>query len=257
MLNVHNNFMSKTPRATPTKTAKQKECEDVEQELCTRALSLLASFYETPPSTTEISTFPPAKKIDLPEIDRKISFHSNVADLRLKRSVDQQAKENQSLQQNVASRIENMAETLKDNDVDLDDVFMPEKAERPELPKYLQNLQRDEEIMQGLMKKPLHIPMDMLKVQREYTRRLEIARKKGIERAKNRIQRQQKGEAGSPSLSTYKSSFSDRYYYDPGSTERAKMNLIRARRAAQVGYKTPEEYRSFARNKPPVTKASE
>ena len=240
--------MSRTPRATPTKT-KQKECADVEQEFCTRALSLLASFYETP-STSEILTFPPAKKVDVPPPDRKIAFHSNVADLRLKRSQDQLAKENVSINQNIATRIEEMAETLKTSTVDLDDIFLPEQAERPELPRYLVNQQLDEKRERELVKKPTYKPMDMTQVQHEYTRRLEAARKKGVERAKHRAERQQAGEAKSP----FRSSYADDN--DPRVREAERMKIVKARRAAQVGYKTPDEYRQYVKPKS-VSKTSD
>lgn len=234
--------MSRTPRATPTKT-KQKECADVEQEFCTRALSLLASFYETP-STSEILTFPPAKKVEVPAPDRKIAFHSNVADLRLKRSQDQLAKENVSINQNIASRIEEMAETLKTSSVDLDEIFMPEQAERPELPKYLMNQQEDEKRERELLKRGQYKPMDMTKIQQEYTRRLEAARQKGVDRAKHRAERQQAGET---SRIPYRSSFADET--DPRMRETERMKIIRARRAAQVGYKTPDNLRQSKKPK--------
>lgn len=181
--------MSRTPRATPSKTlTKQKPCENVEEELCTRAFSLLVSLYEEHPSTKEILTFPPAKKVTLKK-EKPVPFHSSIADLRLLRSEDQRQKTLTQVDENIAQRIADMTEVLKSSPVNLDEIFMPEEANRPEIPKYLQNQNLDEKLEQELYKRKGYHPMKMQEIQKEYTKRLDSAQKKGIERAKRRAER--------------------------------------------------------------------
>ena len=158
------------------KTAtRQKECSNIEEEFCIRAMSLLASLYEAQPSTKEILTFPPAKKMTI-KGEKKIAFHSNVADLRLRRFEDQKGKLLGQIDANIGQRIEEMTDILKNSPVDLDDVFMPEQAKRPDMPKYLVSQERDEKFLRELgMRKKYH-PMAMQTIQREYSKRLEKAK---------------------------------------------------------------------------------
>lgn len=230
-------------RKNPTKEKSGKESVNVEEEFCTRAFSLLASFYETP-SITEIVTFPPVKKSSEAAPEKKIAFSSNLADLRLKRAQAKQLERCDSINESIATRIEEMAEIFKTSTVDLDDVFLPEQASRSDLPIYLRNQQKDERMeYEKSMRKTQYRPMEMAEIQKEYSQRLETAKQKGVDRAQKRADRFKSHIAGQTTHFT-PSKFHDDTSLRAQAIEKRKT--IEARRNAQMNYMTKEQYQALA-----------
>lgn len=247
--------MNKT--RTPVKSQKTKrapECEDVDQEFCKRALSLLTSFYETP-TADEILTFPPAMKVDVPPPDKKHNFNSNIVDLRLRRAQDQQPNAMDELNKLLEQRVEEMSKDLKESNANLDDVFMADKVNRPEVPRYLANIQKDlkREARAG-RNKYREPPMDMKKIQTEYKERLEQSKLRGTERLRNRINKIT--NSGQPiSQNTYHSNHVDDL--DPRKRELERRKTLKERKDKQLHFMSPEQYKKLVRPKKPTEPADE
>ena len=177
----------RTPHAKTTK--KIKPCEDVDLEFCTRALSLLASFYEATPSTEPITTFPPVNSTKSIQSERKIEFHSNIVDLRLRKQEDQRQNSLQKMDESIRKQADEIEQKLKTSHVDIDDAFEPEHADRPETPLYITNAIRAEEKEEALLMRRQRKPVDMATMTKQFTKRAEEAKKRGEERARNRVQK--------------------------------------------------------------------
>lgn len=233
--------MNRTPRATLSKPhQKQKPCENIEEELLTRVFSLMVSMYEVQPSTKEILTFPPANKVEVKK-DKPVQFHSSISDLRLMRSEDQRQKTLVQVDRDITQRIEDMTEVLKTSPIDLDEIFMPEEADRPEIPKYLRSQQADDKAWEELFKRKEYHSMNMQDIQKEYTRRLNSAQKKGIERAKRRAERFTGGKR-------WKSPYQSRFAEEANWKEKENFEKrLQARRSpAMLGIKAYDENRAPA-----------
>lgn len=235
-------------RTTPVKEKKQKrvpECEDVELEFCQRALSLLTSFYETP-STSEILNFPPAKKVDLPPPEKKVPFNSSVIDLRVRRTQEQQKNDLVNINESIATRVEEMSEVLRSSNVNLDDVFLPEQADRPEKPRYLLNQELDEKAEAERKRTNRNAPLDMETVEKEYKQRLKKSQQKGLLRCQRRMERIK--ENASKTKPFYKTKIATNTK-QPNPEEQKKE--IRERTKT---YRDPEYYRQYVKTRTPDQK---
>jgi hypothetical protein len=135
------------PKAAKRGKSKQAAvCESVEVEFTKRFLSLFASFYASP-SMVEILTFPPAPPSETPKDPRaapKIPpFHSGVWDLRLQKAVENRRVHDLETSHGITEQVTQMREAQATEVPDLTMVFVPQKAERPEIPVYIQNLRAD------------------------------------------------------------------------------------------------------------------
>jgi hypothetical protein len=179
---------------TPTKTKPIPLCENVELEFTQRFLSLFTSFYDTP-STEEITTFPPVRRDpshDLKEPPAKPPpFHSGVWDLRLKKAVDHRIASDRIVSDALSEQVLQMRDSLANETSDLSDIFVPRKAERPLVPVYIQNLDRERQELlnsfkpRGRAKTENHAELEQLFSER-LARQKEISR----QRAQRRMNRQ-------------------------------------------------------------------
>lgn len=239
---------TRTPQQTH-KTKRVPECEDVDQEFCKRALSLLTSLYENP-TADEIITFPPAAKVDVPPPDKKLNFNSNIVDLRLRRAQDQQVQAIEELNKLLESRVDEMSKDLKESNINLDDVFMADKVDRPEVPRYIANIQKDQKRLAKVGRNMYREPMDMEKIQTEYRERLKQSKAKGIERLNRRID---KITNSGPQISK------DTYYsktlnnkvddLDPRKREIERRKILKERKNKQLHFMNKEDYKKFVRPK--------
>jgi hypothetical protein len=232
-------------RQAGTRAKSAPVCENVEQEFCTRALSLLASFYESP-TIDPIVTMPPVKPGNPLPSPSVVAFSSAVADLRLRRAQEQQVAARSAMCEQIASRAEEMSQLLRSTSANLDDVFLSEPAPRPIKPLYQANLERDANAAARFaleQRKPRYKPLEIGKVEREFKRRLEESAARGAERARRRIERTETSGKGS-----YKVEPSSGHW-NLGQQLEDERQAIQIRRAAQMRYKTPDEYRTLARPK--------
>ena len=205
---------------TPVQSHKTKqvpECEDVDQEFCKRALSLLTSLYETP-TADEIISFPPSSKVDLPPPDKKLNFNSNIVDLRLRRAQDQQIKAIDDLNSLLASRVDDMSKDLKESNINLDDVFMADKV-------------------------------NMKKIQTEYRERLEKSKERGTERLHRRINRITNSGPQIPE-NTYHSNRVDDL--DPRKREIERRKILKERKDKRLHFMSQNDYKKFVKPKKTV-----
>ena len=234
---------TRTPTQQTKKGKKVPECEDVELEFCKRALSLLTSLYEVP-STEEITTFPPSKKVDVPPQEKKLAFNSNIVDLRLKKAQDAQAQNHATLNEQIAQRVEELSSELRASNVNLDDVFVPSQVDRPDVPLYIQNIERDER-RKAFKKKKRVEPMDMMKIQAEYQERLLQSQLKGTEKLQKRLSKIMNNENAIPPTTYHHINHEDKFDYRKRENERKKA--IAERRAKQVSYMKPEDYKKLVK----------
>lgn len=236
---------------TPVQSHKTKqvpECEDVDQEFCKRALSLLTSLYETP-TADEIISFPPSSKVDLPPPDKKLNFNSNIVDLRLRRAQDQQIKAIDDLNSLLASRVDDMSKDLKESNINLDDVFMADKVNRPEVPRYIANIQKDQKRLAKVGRNMYREPMDMKKIQTEYRERLEKSKERGTERLHRRINRITNSGPQIPE-NTYHSNRVDDL--DPRKREIERRKILKERKDKRLHFMSQNDYKKFVKPKKTV-----
>lgn len=127
----------------------QSKSNDIEGEFYKRFLSLFASYYDVP-STDPIISFPapPIQNKDDTQNKPKSSLSqpltSGVWDVRLKRAVEKYQNEIEESNNNINQKINENVKKLTDQSEqhesleELTDIFLPEKASRPEVPKYVQ-----------------------------------------------------------------------------------------------------------------------
>lgn len=238
-------------RSTPTKgrTKSLPVCEDVPEEFCKRVLSLMASFYETP-STTEQLTFPPARKANPQSPTQKLEFESSITDLRVRREQEAQASSIASINDSINKRVEEIASEFSQSNVDLDDVFAPETVVRPEIPKYILNQQLDEKFEIEQRKKRYLLPLDIPEIEKKQTIRLQTAKDKGIERAKKRIEKQQ-GQTPTPTKKYYQSKKFKNEEKSIRSVTKQKQNDIKERREKMLNYTNSEDYKEITKPRTP------
>ena len=183
--------MAKSGKSTPKKAKEQQLCEDVEAEFCLRALSLFASFYETC-SIEEIATFPPPKTQTVPQPEKSIDFNSPIIDHRLRRNQEKRAASIANEDKILSLRAEDISNQMDKgtNLVNLDEIFAPEKANRSETPKYILNQEMDRQIERE-KHETHHRPLDMKTIQKQFRTRLAASKKRGEERCRMRIERQE------------------------------------------------------------------
>jgi hypothetical protein len=145
---------------------------------------LLALAYESSPGDlfTDVFKFPRAAG-QPPPPDRTIEFNSPIADLRLRRHTEQKQSESTANDEKIAGRVEELLAILKSSEVNLDSVFLPPKASRPEKPRYIEIAEA--ELARGSQKRKYQ-PMDMAQITREYSKRCDEAGRRGVKRAKQR-----------------------------------------------------------------------
>ena len=131
-------------------TNKNTASNDIENEFYSRFLSLFASYYDVP-STDPIVSFPPAqptqKKDETQNKAKPVltqPLTSGIWDVRLKRAVEKNQSEIEEKNNEINQKIDEDLEKLMlhsncpMNKDELTDIFLPEKASRPEVPKYIQ-----------------------------------------------------------------------------------------------------------------------
>jgi hypothetical protein len=185
---------------TPTKAKKKPvpPCENVELEFTQRFLSLFTSFYDTP-STEEITTFPPAPPDPSGEVKeappKPPPFQSGVWDLRLKKAVDHRITNDRVATDSLSEQVLQLRDSLAAETSDLSDIFVPRKAERPSVPLYIQNLDRDRQELlnsfkpRGRVKMENHAELEQL-----FSDRLARQKEVSKQRAQRRLRRQRELE---------------------------------------------------------------
>jgi hypothetical protein len=161
------NVRTAMPPRSPWRSKRNQiqTCESVDFEFTRRALSLFASFYHTP-SLSEISTFPaPPPSSDIPRDSRPPPtippFHSGVWDLRLQKSIENHRLNYSVTSRNVSEAVSQLKKSSEEVP-DLSELFHRPKAERPEIPKYIQNLKSDREFWLQQIKRPQRIAIGEL-----------------------------------------------------------------------------------------------
>lgn len=239
--------MSKTRTFGQTrKTKRIPPCEDVDQEFCKRALSLLTSMYEQP-SIESIVEFPPVKKTDDVPIEKKVNFNSNIVDLRLRRKQTQKESSSGELNDTIAQKVEEMSKTLKESNVNLDDIFMPEKAPRADVPRYIANIQKDMKRNSQSNRKKNRDQMQMDKIQEEYRERLKKSEQKGLERLERRLSKYKSTASEVPEDIFRKNNEDDNLDYRKREVE--KMKTLRERREKQIHFMSHDQYKQLVRPK--------
>lgn len=183
--------------STPSrKTKSPPPCKDVELEFSKRMLSLFTTFYDTIPSTEELMTFPPVKPREQPTpskakspSSRVTGFNSAIWDLRLKKAHEKSVQDKQTVSDQIEARAREIERLMNDeNDESLTDVFLPEKAPRPEVPTYLQNLEEDRKAFER-EKKPKPMGLNIRDYERQFSIRLARHKQKAQERKDKMINR--------------------------------------------------------------------
>ena len=185
--------MERTPksqRRTKSSHAKKQEY-NVNNDFMRNVFNLLAASYSMPSESQIPLKFKDEEKE--PQEDKSQAFQSRIVDLRLRRQQEQLVQYQIESNQKISGMIEDIAQKLKENSEDIDEVFEPEKAERFDVPLYLRNTDYDrkrEDRYNREIRSP-HKPMNMKNIQREYTNRLERAQVIGTARAEKRYYKMQ------------------------------------------------------------------
>jgi hypothetical protein len=178
---------------TPTKAKKRAipPCENVDLEFTQRFLLLFTSFYDSP-GVEEITAFPPAP-VDASG-DPKASpakippFHSGVWDIRLKKAADARITNDRVSSEAVSEQVLQLRDSLAADAPDLNDIFIPRKAQRPDVPLYINNLVHAEEDWRASFKPPGRAHGENIaEMSQLFTERLERQKAVSKERARRRF----------------------------------------------------------------------
>lgn len=208
--------MASTPKQrikTPT-----KKCNDVEEEFSKRFLSLFASLYDVP-STEPLLSFPAGpqsrKNAQTPNehkgtkaLIKNPPFNAIVWDLRLKKNAETQIEINKEASDLVTAEFDKISQLIQENEQseeeeeysqpntgfnELRDIFQPTPAERPDVPKYLQNIQQDLIIDNERHRNP-NQPLKISEAERQFEQRLQKHKQREIEHKKKLLERQAQKE---------------------------------------------------------------
>ncbi|OHS92940.1 hypothetical protein TRFO_12116 [Tritrichomonas foetus] len=172
------------------KQSKTKVCNDVEGEFCSRFLSLFTSLYDVP-SADPILTFPPvpATRVeeDTASKKKKLSaqqpFNAIVWDNRVKKATDNYLIAQQQANDKISEAVLEQIDLLDCQKPDLANVFLPEEAARPEVPKYLQNFERDRQnVINEIRNRPKPKPVNVSEAERQFSIRLKKQQQRSKER---------------------------------------------------------------------------
>ncbi|OHT07876.1 hypothetical protein TRFO_23736 [Tritrichomonas foetus] len=196
--------------AKKSKFAKKNQTNNFPLDFYNRAFAILAYTYGSGPDQSYILP-EPAEEVTVKEENRQ-PFQSRIVDLRLRRNQDQREKVQIEHDEKIQNSYEKYEQMIINSSEDIESVFEPEQAVRPDVPLYLQNIHNDERInsWKYRRKKRPH-PMDMKKIEKEYTARLNKSREIGVKRATNRAQLYQQQCGNSCQTDTDQNS-SDNYY---------------------------------------------
>lgn len=150
-----------------------------------RAFEILAYLYKSGPEQSTILPNP-TDEITVKE-ENKYPFQSRIVDLRLRRNQDQRASIQKESNKIFSNEYKKYGKLIKNDNDDIISAFEVEQAVRPDIPLYLQNVIKDEkENSWKYRRKKRPNPMNMKKIEKEYTERLKTSEKTGINRAKRR-----------------------------------------------------------------------
>ena len=211
--------MSSTPKQR-TRTP-NKKCNDVEEEFSKRFLSLFTSLYDIP-STEPLLSFPalpqsrtstqtPKDQKGAKALIKNPPFNAVVWDLRLKKNVETELEQNKAASELVNAEFDRISELIceneqrekneEDNDNhqqtngfnELQNIFQPTPAERPDVPKYLQNIQQDFIIDREKHRNP-NPPLKISEAEKQFEQRRQKHKQREIEHKKKLLERQAQKE---------------------------------------------------------------
>ncbi|OHT03608.1 hypothetical protein TRFO_28981 [Tritrichomonas foetus] len=174
------------------KTTKNPQQQDLEisELFCLNALKMLGSIYLIH-NQVQQDPFPIIEGDAVPE--SKHAFQSRVVDLKLRRQTEKNSEVQKEFNSNLADQNDMYSEYYNQEEImniNIDDAFAPQAVERPQNYKYLSHAQKDSVVQ----KKPANNKgINMKKITKEYQARLNQAKEKGINRAKRRAEKMQKG----------------------------------------------------------------
>jgi len=116
----------------------------------------------------------------------KSLFKTKVIDLRLRKMQEINAKKAENLRDVVNNRIGKLREESKTSKGCPEEVFDEEPAHRNQIPSYLLN-QEKFQFSENQRNSGIREPLNLKKIQKQYSTRLQKSQTKGIKRAKERI----------------------------------------------------------------------
>ena len=214
-----------------------QEPNNLEQEFTQRFLSLFTSFYESP-SIEEITTFPsvPGPNGDPKPQGRTPPFHSGVWDLRLKKAIEARITNDQLTSDSLSEQVLQLRETLAAETPDLNDVFEPQKTERPQIPLYLQNIQKDEnETKAAVSKRVRPLSSQIAEYTQLFSERLKRQKEMSKDRKKRRFMRAKELEKQHMDFvkTLHRSKLPDDYV-NMRTTAQAKFKVLQEQREKQL-----------------------
>jgi len=239
------NVFQMSSRYTPNskqKTEKELNESDILDDYLKKSFTLMSSCYY--PQNEDIFQnlySRTATGRSIPE--KKVSFPSSLADLKLKRFTESRISSLAAQKEQFEQKVEMTSRAIRENSVDLNNVFSLETKKTMKKPLYLVNAENDQMIAQK-QKDFRNKPLDMLKIEKEYTQRLEKSAKKGKERM---LLRKQKEEGNQ----TLKPSYERKGQPEPALSEKiSEMNAVATMKyQRQISY--GKEIRETERTKVP------
>ena len=216
-----------------------QEPNNLEQEFTQRFLSLFTSFYESP-SIEEITTFPsvPGPNGDPKPQGRTPPFHSGVWDLRLKKALESRVTNDQLASDSLSEQVLQLRENIASQATNLNDVFVPTITERPQIPKYIQNIRDDEKREKEEYKrtKVRSANLHFYETEHLFTERLKRQKEKSKERARARFLRSKELEEEHYNFvkTLHKSKFQEQKSPDLRTTAKARYQALQEYRERQA-----------------------
>ena len=159
--------------------------ENFVDNFCTEAFNLFSSFYSND-FPKEYVDFEKSieNSNEKEENEEKVSIQ--IVDCRLKVKRIKLNKEINQKKQNLETKIDEISQKLQNSNENIDDRFEQEKANRNSIPLYAMQKEQTSKTSQ---QKTQHQPMDMKKIIKLQTQRLESSKQRGIDKAIGRKKR--------------------------------------------------------------------
>ena len=250
------------------KSRQPQPIENVEEEFSKRMMQLFTSFYESP-TADPIITFPPVAKKKGTKDENKDTqkesatqqppFNAAVWDLRLKKAVEARQNSEQATTEAMTENTINALDVSSIKVADLTEVFQPEKVERPEVPRYIQNLETDEiNIIKEKKNRKKPKALNLTEVEKQYKQRqIKLKEREQAHQKKLRDWQLKQERTHREFLNSLpKSKFSEANMAQTKAENKARMELMNSRRSAQSSPRGRSKSPAATSKKTPITSPS-
>lgn len=164
---------------------------NLDEEFAVKSLNLMVSFYENncndeyQPIVTKNNATHKSSGTPNGKKEKVVPFSSPVLEYRLRRSFERKLQEYQDEVIGILEKTNELNSLASTNNINLNDIFAPDKAIRSDTPRYIHYREMDTKSVERTRRRHRE-PFDHVAVERQFRQKLKVAEEKGRERSRRR-----------------------------------------------------------------------